>query len=444
MSSFDEKAYYEPTDDLRYDLLKVPVHVDKDTEESINTTIYPQSGKSGTYYNSAAGNQTVFDITADGNALEDLANYRLAVRMRAIELLTSDGVTERTITTDSGIPWCFSALIDRITIKANDNSTLLEDHTSTGLYKDSCLFRMLKKYDSATLENHDEAMFTPCIESGLDLTGALSTESAARTTRWLIPAGTTGYVQKNIPFHDLLSCCDNPGFSANTRKLHIEITWRLPNEIPFYANTALTTHTPRIYIDTVYIWKDAQKMSVSQNITTLRERLAGEVEKMAYCYYNASNQTYTQNAQIKVTSQMNSQSIASAFRATTVDGTNNRNYMQYVPNGTTAVSVEYGNVVIPRQIVTVSSSSIDLYTFYKKAIRKQNNVNFAPAVPFRAFNWYYIMWFGTTESTFPKLERQAKDVKINIQGAATFQCLVVVENLWSPQLAADGTVVVSK
>jgi hypothetical protein len=444
MSSFEADSYYEPTNDVRFDLLKQPIKVDRDTEESINTVIYPQSGKTGTYYNSSSGSQTIFDFTADSNALEDLSSYRLCVRMRAIELLTADGVTERAMTTDSSVPWCFSALIDRISVRANDNATLLEDYTTTGLYKDAAMARMLKKYDSTTLESHDEAMFTPCIESGLDLTGALSTESAARSTRWLIPASTTGYVQKNIPFHDLLSCFDNPGFSSNVRKLHMEIYWRLPTEIPFYADTALTTHTPRIYIDSVYLWKDAQKMTPTQNVSTIRERLAGEVEKMAYPYYNASNQTYTQNAQIKITSQVNSQSILAAFRASVVDSTNNRNYMQFVPNGTTSVSMEYGNLVIPRQIISTNQSAMDLYTFYKKAIRKQNNVNFAPAIPFRAFAWYYLMWLGTTESIMPKLERQAKDVKININGAATASCLVVVENLWAPQISADGSVVVSK
>ena len=444
MSTFDEQSYYEATNDIRFDLLKQPVHVDKDTEESINTLIYPQTGKSGTYYNSTGSRQTTFDITADGNALEDLANYRLCIRMRAIELQVADGVTERAMTTGSGMPWCFSSLISAISARVNDNSELIDNYQDSALYPEMTMIRMLKKYDSNALENHDEAMFTPCIESGLDLTGALSTETQARTTRWLLPAGTTGYVQKNIPFHDLLPCFDTPGLSSNVRKLHLEITWRPTDEIPFYADTALTTYTPRIYIDNVYIWKDAQKMTVGQNIDTVRERLEGKQERIAFPHYTMANESYTQNAQIKVTSQSNTQAITAGFKASVVDSTNNRNYMQFVPNGTTSVSMEYGNLVIPRQIITTSQSAMDLYTFYKKAIRKQHNVNFTPALPFRAFAWYYLIWLGTTESLFPKLERQAKDVRININGATSGTAVVAVENMWSAQISADGSITVSK
>ena len=442
MTTFNQNTFFEPTNDLRYDTAKEPRRVDKDTQETCHNIVFPTTSKTGTYYNSAGTDKmTRFDIVSDGNALESLSQWSLAVAFTAYELQVADGVTTQAVSVNVGIPACFSCMIDRISLKFNDDSSAVEEYSSTDMYKDATLFRMLQKYDQNRLENYDEVMFTPFFEDALDTT-ALSTETLARTVRWLTACGDAATVfTKQIPFSDLFSCCNDPSYFANVRKATVEIFWRSTSDIPFKL-AAYTTYNPHVGITAVRIDKTAQLMSVSQNLDTLKGRESGQTEKMCFNYFNSATQSYTSNGQVRFTSQANTQGAICAFRATVATGVN---YMQYVPNGATSYSIIYGNQNIPRNPIVVSAHYSTAYMYFKKAIGKEGTSQYSPSIPFKYYGTnMFLMWIPITEVMYPKLNMNAKDLTFEVVGATTDQLVVCAVNQHSAQIASDGSVAVSK
>jgi hypothetical protein len=453
MTSFDSNSYFQGQDDERYDISKRKVLVDVDTAETIQKE-EPAVQRATPNFNSTTA-ETAFDISGGGNTLENLSAWNLLITMQFGEALvgaptTITGNWGATGNMRMGIPWCFSWLIQNISVYYNGSSTATETHTGNDRYSYAAMLRLQQKYDRTRLEQMSESNFTPVFEDKIDTNVAgtgMSTQTAARHVE-LNALTSANRKTLSIPFCDLLACFDTPAFASNINRLRMEIVWRDPDAIGWTENP-IPTHNPVCFITDCRIIRISELMTPQQNIDTNMSRTKGKVERFTFNYFTVHPTDYTTNSQVSIPSHSNVQSSAAGFRA--IDYTAiNQNPMQFVRGAITDFQMEYDSISIPRKPANVATTRTIAYTYLKQAIKKACTRQSTPAVPANYFTMAdsptFFMWLGVADTIFPKMTFAAKDIKWNINGAAPAvrsNVWVFVEKERSIQIASDNSVAVN-
>jgi hypothetical protein len=455
--SINKDTFYTSPDDAKYDVTSMPKSIEKDTAATIFNVLPSSIGSVNGKYNSTQGQLTRFDVFTDGDVREALSNWSLEIDMIVGEETDASAGTWNSLTLDKvSIRSSFANLFDRIIMRINSDSSPLEEYGTGADYQIATLLRQLKEYDQDVLENSSQTNFTPFFEDDTDQfdTGTgISDESKSRRLNWGIQSvDATGaniaYVHKSIPFSDLLSCCKAPGYYKNIRKMQLDLYWNADTTIPFKSVVGAATagQTPKVTVTNCFIIRQSQRMSVEQNVDTLRERFVeGEDERFLFDYNIISRHTYSSNTQVRHPNVRSCQAAIAGFRAVDVDNTVYINPQQYIPSTVTSAQVQYSLQTIPSTPIYTSIEKISAYRYYQIAAKKATSKVVSAAIPAIAYsNTMFWMWIPIADTTYPLMNEPGKDLVFDIKGGPTAQLTTVAQAVYAANIDSNGGVALSK
>lgn len=498
----DTNTFIEYANDPRYDILKKPIKVDKDSKAYEIQLIPPQTASqqfsgsttvtqhdtvtstvsvpSTTCYNSS-GQLHRIEVSTGADFKANFAGSYVYMKYKCGEARTAVGGTEQAptytsyfgrmhIPDDDGtgqggsVSWNTLNLFSTVSLKVNQSQTPLEQYLNVGHLGHITTDRYLKKYKKDALERHDDALFTPCIETKLDTTSFLSIESAKRTIAWLTDGDTstngaskaennnTNWSSapefvKMIPLSDIFECAEIPGIFSNVNKIVFEFTLKLPDAIGFCtAGTDKSFSKPYVFVTDIALMFDSVRMQPFQTSEIAAEKMSGSVENVGFIEGFVAPVNYTPNSQMVVTSQKDVQSVTVLFPATGYAQTN-INPLQYVPASLKSMSVMYGPDMPMRNPLKLGGTNSGLntqaYALFKKACGADRCNIVSPSISFAEFAINYSIYtVPIFNPILPHRNANPLDVRIdsNSDSNQTMSVIVLLRKFAGMQIQADGSV----
>lgn len=231
--------YAVARDDYRLLVPKTPIAFDVSNTDRFTNIYPPQSqtavGTNGLINTNGDGKTTfMLDVASTEYALDPMKSY-LMIEMRFPKYDAALTTESNYAATDSAPYDAAFRMIKQIQISTASAGNNLEEYTGSHDFGRLCQIKHLLELDRTTAEGMDDMFFTPCIESVLDTTVALSPESTARTAKWF--TDRTVRYERHIPLSMIFASMDRPVLLTNMKMLKITIDWRKMNEYQFGTTT---------------------------------------------------------------------------------------------------------------------------------------------------------------------------------------------------------------
>jgi hypothetical protein len=377
------------------------------------------------------------------------------------------------------VPWNPLTCFRTVSLKINNSLSSVEQYINDGQFGHASTNRFLRSFSSSGLENMDETLFTPCIESSLDFAAAvntesgLSVESTARSLRWCQPPlsdssesdeDSPGIYKctKIIPFHLLFESCNSPAIWANTTRFRFEWTMHTPNEIPL-RNIHSAGVTPYVFITDMQLMYDSNRMQPQQFLETSSEKASGVVEQLGFLYNEIYPVSYSPGtgSQITLTNQKNVQFTSLLYPSDSGVALAANVYInkyQYINNNITSLSASYGNSVPIKTPLVLAAATNNangihvrsdenalLYNLYKKCCGREVTKQLSCAITFSKMNQYHYYWIPFfNQSIGGHITNDPRDIRIYAGSAGGIayagNALLCVTKLEVIQIAPTGSV----
>jgi hypothetical protein len=478
---FDANAALEYVNDPRYDILKKPIKIDKDSKAYEIQLIPPATAK-GTYsktdvidmgsvpcFNSDGTNHYI-DVYTGSDYKVNLQGCAIIMKYHCRQVRKPAGsayvgvpiapTNETGTGVGSSIPWNPLYFFNTVSLKANQSQTPIEQYINAGQFSHITTSRLLKKYKSQALEANDMSFMTPCIEEKFD-NDTMSIASAQRSTLWTgasgaydaaSSAGTTTdvYYQKVIPLADFFECCEAPAVWSNINRFRIEFTMKLPDQIAFMCPRATVqagASKVYVYVDEIKLLFDSCRMQPKQTLDVASEKQKGFVENVGFLNNFCVPIPYTAGNQIVVTGQKNAQEFILGFPAegVTLQGSACSNPIQYHTGSLSSLSLMYGADLPFRTPIPLSGDTTSLlnsiaYDLYRKSCGA-DRANLVPlAISFSKYRFYHFYFLPIFYQATSHLNSDPKDCRIDSTGGVSGNAVAIIRKLALTQIASDGNV----
>jgi len=475
----DKVSFFQEVEDPRYDSLKMPVKVDKSNRATEIMFINPATNKSsftlayGPNYPptqwscwNADGTTHYFDVYAGPDYKAVLQSCYIQISYYPVQVRNSDAVAafagcpiactgNQGARKGFGISWnSIYNFFQTISLKGNQSQTAIESYVNNNNLGHISTLRYLLKYKRSALENNDQELFTPCIESTFD-TDSLSEETFLRSNRWMAGVGISTSVYsdlanvtnnqpkkytKLISLASIFEFCENPGILQNLNRFRVEFTMRSPDKIAFlgFNNNQLPAHCSmvHIFVDDIQLIYDACRMTSIRSIETATNKQQGSVENIAYCQNEVIPWNFSGGSQVVCTSQRDVQLCAFAVPAYaqhpvlpngTTSATTCLNPIQYHNAGITSMNLIYGSDMPLRQPLRLSDgalvggsnlspsfySNAIAYEMYKKSACCDRAMMVPPALSYTTFPMYNFFCFPIFNQSFIHKTNDPRDLRFD-------------------------------
>lgn len=374
-------------------------------------------------------------------------------------------------------------VISSISLKVNDSTQAVETYDQAHEFGRLCVFRAISTYDHTTLEEMDETLFTPVwnyqkgetssafpshpqknrqydtgnpevsttdnvgntavtmarVKRVSEMTSPRRTEEEAKpTANAPVHFWDSTYINRKIlPFPMILAFCTAKAVSNNIRKLDLELTYvnaesdtLMWNNGPLIYGTGVNIHTvtyrPQAALKDVRVIVSHNRLSPSQNMQSVDEKIGENNEKFAFLYATCGEQPYVPNIQVPYMNVSNLAYVLMGVEATGIYSSlrNIERFInpKYFTNnntvGITSYTVRYGIDQYPSKTLTFSGDMRKALPYYllQKTLNKENLPNFRLGIdPVLYSEFCFILGAKFVDSTFPHLS-PSKEVRIDLQG----------------------------
>lgn len=377
-------------------------------------------------------------------------------------------------------------VVSSISLKVNDSAQAVETYDQSQNYGKLSVIRALQKYDHATLEQMSETLFTPvfdidpnyswaywkdgaapqelgfpkrstiiqrykdCIEpeayqdpqEGVHQTAA--TQQRVLAIRPLPQPNTavanhwpdSRVSRKIVPLGMLLEFCSADAISNNIRKLDIEMSFNKADEpflvwnIPIMTAAAPVTYTHyknyAVLKDVKLIVSDV-RLSASQNVDYVNDKIENLNEKFAFLYAMAGEQQFNPGTQLPYMNVSNlSHAVVGPVKEYMEACTRNPDHFSdFAFNdaaariGITSYIFRYGIDQFPTKTLPFGDDITKTLPYYllQKVLNKECLTNFRLSIPIRYYKQLaFLLAAKFYDSTYPHLS-PSKEVRIDIQGS---------------------------
>lgn len=417
------------------------------SNEAIDVQILPptNSAQVSSYWNNEAlPTKAIFDITTASSACAiDIGASSLLLTLR-FPHISSAGVEgnyrDGTVNNEQDTASWMAAfnVIQQIFLKISDKDSSVEEFTSSNPYQHCALVKLLTEYSYDALTERSDILFPPILESTLDSTRSLSTESAARRVRWFTNY-TTQY-EKSIPLGMLFNAFDVPSLLTNLKKLRLEIDFNKATTWQHGTTSGSGTGVYSGYSGIVVC--DVQLRIVTSRMTPIQREInislaAKHVnENFAFLYRNTCSQPY-RGAPIILGQLSHLNTISFGLNALDAAASSTGIKLvhpnQFVPLNVIAdgvtygtainqISVSYGNDVIPSNTLNLSLARYQVrgYDFYLQYCMTMNSKSTRPMISYEQFiKCYQLFTFPIYNTMGLKLTDQSNRLILNISAASS-------------------------
>lgn len=291
------------------------------------------------------------------------------------------------------VPWNIIAAIFRdAEFQVNADVRSVEKYTAE--FGHANMIKILHSYTSQSLEAAHDRFFTPCIESTRDLTTGLSTESAARSARWLTTAaGNILYGSKMVMLNDIFDCMRVPA-AWLINKLQLIFNVNASNSILIASAAAIGIN--KFFVTGVTLYLCQNKLTKEQIDLDTKCITEGEdLMKNAYRRFEATTTPITQSVVYDLPGVKNLQAAIAMISSTQASDAIGVNPYQYcygsgiVANtGVTGFQMRYGSYYSPLVMINVSrtekSQNIDLFAMWRLVSRTINDKTFTSSISYNS------------------------------------------------------------
>lgn len=500
MTTGPQDLVYRPIHDPLYDMTRVPIPVDGDTNIRISQS-YPSNSKgTGNLTDPLnAGHITTFNIT-QGAAMK----FRwgtMALRLNMV--FHEKGATGASCPVKTGQPvqplnappWnMVGALIQNISLTINSGAdlyTCTSDH-----FVEEFTARMLTQYDYDTLNAMDMTLFTPIGAKSYSIKGHQITTATSegptdsdvleRARKYCQTATNVVTHTKIISFNDLFPRLPDAIFK-NMRQIIIRIQWVNDKDLLDHFGEDTPTQNTHGAVSLVGcdVITDAYVPASTQALDTISEKTEGAVDYLGYLTTQVYQQNYTVDNAIIIPSIKNFDSVL-IYRAArgienTREGVNKRTYNsigEFSPisdgvssvdgriklradhpagepvgskAGFESVQISIGGQdypsspiicdhVIPNGTVHCFDPAT-LYYYYCLGVNRFGRRDFKPAITYEVFRatmpFIYLRPFS---SNGVKPTPEGRDLIIKLRGGTAGNIIIVVFRTAVQTLSRDGVV----
>lgn len=475
-------AFIELTSDVRYDVLKKGIKVDKDNKAYELQFIPPATGMAkysktdvvdvGDDCYNADGSLGYIDIYCGSDYKANMQGTFIVLDYQCVQARKPAGDAYKgtliapTQVDGTGVgwsmPWNTLTFFSTAALKLNQSQTPVEQYINTGVLDHITTARFLKKYKKEALENNDMTFNTPCIESKFDNT-TMSAESAMRAVNWMGASGasdaasaaattTLRTYEKIIPLADLFESCENPGIWTNTNRFRFEYTLKLPDAIPFRCGAAAAgSSAAYVFVKKIGLMFDSTRMQAVQAIETAAEKQEGSIENIAYLENFCLPIQYTNGQQLVATGQRDVQELILGFPAkgATVDGAVGVNPIQYYSGNLGSLSVMYGSDLPLRTplslagILTAYNTAKrngTAYALYRKSCGADRAAVVPLALNFTDYNIYHLYFLPIYNPILPHRNNDPKDLRVDTSSGTTGNAVMIIRKFAGAQVDSTGAV----
>lgn len=453
--SFNSEAFSEYVSDPRYDVLKKQIKVDKDNKAYELQFIAPATAQ-GTFAKNAVmtggtgvtpaeqlsvpcfnndGSQHYIDVYTGSDYKANMQGTHLMIKYKCYQarVLNGDAFWGRPIaplaTAGASIPWNPMWMFNTIALKGNQSQSPVEQYVNSGQLHHITTAKFLQKYKKDCLEQNDMTFLTPCMESGFDITGAMSAESVTRGTRWMGAIGLLGDAsaagnnlasvrefQKIIPLADIFESCEVPAIWNNLNRFRLEFTMKLPDQIAIQNTLPANSSPVYVCVTEVKLMFDSSRMQAVTAIETAVEKQQGTIENIGHFENFVIPMTYTASQQLVGTGQRDVQQIIVGFPAMG-NITTAINPIQYCHRGLTGLSVQYGSDMPLRSPLSLGGDNVyantSAYALYRKSCGADRMTIVSPALRFVDFPYYHLYFIPVYNPAFAHRTGDPRDVRID-------------------------------